>query len=47
MGVKNVSKKNEPVRNDANQDLPRRSVNEMNASERNRQKAKRTGKTMP
>jgi len=42
-----VTKAKEPVRNDANQTLPRKSVNEMNASERQREKERRSGKTMP
>jgi hypothetical protein len=39
--------KEEPIRNDAGATLPKKDNNEMNASERNEQKAKRTGKTMP
>lgn len=39
--------KKEPIRNDAGATLPQKDVNEMNASERNKQKVRRTGKTMP
>jgi hypothetical protein len=39
--------KEEPIRNDAGATLPQKDLNEMNASERNQQKAKRAGKTMP
>lgn len=39
--------KEEPIRNDAGATLPQKDINEMNASERNQQKAKRAGKTMP
>lgn len=42
-----MTKAKEPIRNDANRELPQKSVNEMNASERNELKAKRSGKTMP
>lgn len=42
-----MTRAKEPVRNDANQTLPKKSVNDMSASERNELKVKRTGKTMP
>ncbi len=47
MGGIRVTKAKEPIRNDAGQTLPKKSVNEMNASERREQKEKRSGKTMP
>lgn len=42
-----MSKSKEPVRNDANHALPKKSVDEMNAAEREEKKVERTGKTMP
>nr|WP_272907981.1 hypothetical protein [Alicyclobacillus tolerans] len=42
-----MTRKKEPVRNDANQTLPQRNLNEMSAGERNQQKKRRSGKTMP
>ena len=46
-GIRMKGRAKEPVRNDAGQTLPKKSVNEMSASERREQKEKRSGKTMP
>lgn len=46
-GVRMSKNQKEPVRNDANQTLPTKSVNELNASERRKLKTQRTGKTQP